>query len=126
MINIQKLIKSITIGIDRISFSLLTMFLDRLLLFINEEGIFISEYYRKKYWHKEYLIFGNLVIVTGKKFDPKKSTIHDRVYLSVSDPSKELQEWLKLNLGILANWKDSGRDGVLIQQVEVSYDFHAD
>lgn len=126
MKNLQKLVKSITIEIDRISFSSPTILLDRLLQCIAEKGTFLSEYQRKKYWHKEYQIFGCLVIITGKKFDPSKSSIHDRIYLSVSDPSKELQELLKFDLDIIAKGKDKGRDGVLIQQLEVSYDFHAD
>lgn len=126
MINPQIIVQSVIIGTDRISFSMPAIMLEALLRLVTGNGTFVSEYYRKKFKHKEYLIFGCLVIVTEKIVDPEKSTIHDRVYLSVYDPSKELQKWLKFSLPFMCKGKVDCRDGVLIQQLEVSYDFYAD
>lgn len=126
---LQNLIKEVKVSIDRIDISFQEELQDVLIETLNkqclqiETGKFVSKskklYSYYKYKYKDSLLTLKIEILDGDKPVP----IYQRAYLTVSDPTVETQGWLKSICSKLSEGKSKGRHGILVQQIEVAYDF---
>ncbi|MBV5329977.1 MAG: hypothetical protein JZU65_20520 [Chlorobium sp.] len=101
------------------------IYYDIFLDILDLDAEFVKEYPDKGYWRKVFRMFDGNLIMKTKIQDVNSKTFHDRFYVDITDPSYKMQEELKSWFSDLLNAEDSGIKGILINQIEVSYDFFA-
>lgn len=118
-----KYISQVIIGIDRIQFSIPILysksFLDNVLKYCE----IIDHNNSRKKWFYKLSLHGCLITITGKS-KTKEFDFNDRIYIEISDPDNKTQKKLKEIIQISTPGMTKGNYGVIIRQLEVSYDLY--
>ena len=125
MKNFHKLVRNIIIGIDRIDFSMPLSYLDNLLSYLDKQSSHYNAYVNGQYWYKNYILLNHKVKVRSKIKCKCEKNIYNRVYVSVFNPDKIIQEYLKSIFDRLSGGINTGTFGIIISQIEISYDFYS-
>lgn len=124
MSNLKHLITKILLDIDRIKFSLPYKYRDELLCLVESEGSVIHQPDNLKNRYKKYKFHDAEICIDDIKYSTKIN-FYDRVFVTLYDTTLEAQRSLNGILSLISRYKSSWFDEVMLNQVEVSYDFYA-
>ena len=113
----------IIIGIDRIQLSIPILFSKQFLNQVLKVSKIIDHKNSRDKWFYKLLINGCLITINGKS-KSKVFDYNDRIYIEVFNPNSEIQEQLKKIIQISTPGLTKGNYGVIIRQLEVSYDLY--
>ncbi len=123
METLLSLILKIIAGIDRISFSIPVKYKELLLSQLFNECNYIKEKFLTKYRHHTFETKSKKEKNTFTvKIGLCNNDVFERIYLEAYHPNTETQEYFKNLLLQISNGSVTGFLGIIIQQVEVSYD----
>lgn len=119
-----KLFTKIITGFDRIDFSIPSIYLAKVLKVLKLKTTKFESYIIKSYWYKKYNVAGCRITVRGIMDNGEKLYYFDRFFLSLYDPDYNVQIFLKHELLYIVRATSKDKPGILLKQVEVSFDFY--
>ena len=123
MENFINYISHVIIGIDRIELSLPILFSKSFLDYVLRYCEIIDHNNSRKKWFYKLSLHGCLLTIT-RNFKSKEFDFNDRIYIEISDPDNKTQKKLKEIIQICTPGMTKGNYGVIIRQLEVSYDLY--
>jgi len=123
MENFINYISQVIIGIDRIQLSLPILFSKSFLNYVLKYCEIIDQKNSRKKWHYKLSLNGCIITINGKS-KAEEFDYNNRIYIEVLDPDKRAQEKLKEIIQISTPGMTKGTFGIIIRQLEVSYDIY--